>query len=52
MQPGVEYRPITEQELKRTAVYALAISSWSGKRNWPERAKQSPEWQALDERWL
>jgi nitroimidazol reductase NimA-like FMN-containing flavoprotein (pyridoxamine 5'-phosphate oxidase superfamily) len=52
MTPGEEYRPITEQELRRTAVYALSISSWSGKRNWPERAKQSTEWKALDNRWL
>jgi nitroimidazol reductase NimA-like FMN-containing flavoprotein (pyridoxamine 5'-phosphate oxidase superfamily) len=52
MKPGVEYRPITEQELNRTAVYAMSISSWSGKRNWPERAKQSTEWQSLDERLL
>jgi uncharacterized protein len=52
MRPGEEYRLITEPELKRTAVYAISISSWSGKRNWPERAKQSEEWKALDERWL
>jgi uncharacterized protein len=52
MSPGEEYRPITEQELRRTAVYAISISSWSGKRNWPERAKQSTEWKPLDERWL
>ena len=25
-------RPITDQELKRTSVYAIAIDSWSGKR--------------------
>jgi uncharacterized protein len=52
MSPGEEYRPITDQELKRTAVYAISISSWSGKRNWPERAKQSADWKALDPRWL
>ena len=52
MLPGEEYRSITEPELKRTAVYAISISSWSGKRNWPERAKQSTEWKALDARWL
>jgi nitroimidazol reductase NimA-like FMN-containing flavoprotein (pyridoxamine 5'-phosphate oxidase superfamily) len=27
---GQEYRPITDQELKRTSVYAIAIESWSG----------------------
>ena len=52
MSPGEEYRPITEQESKRTAVYAISIASWSGKRNWPENAKQSPEWKALDAHWL
>ena len=52
MSPGEEYRPITEQELRRTAVYIFSITSWSGKRNWPERAKQSTEWKALDARWF
>ncbi len=41
---GKEYRPITDQELKRTSVYAIAIESWSGKRNWPDEADQSAEW--------
>jgi hypothetical protein len=45
---GKEYRPITDQELKRTSVYAIAVDSWSGKRNWPEQAIQSDEWPALD----
>lgn len=44
---GQEYRPITDQELKRTSVYAIAIESWSGKRNWPENADQSEEWPPL-----
>ena len=44
MAPGKEYRPITDPELARTSVYAIAIESWSGKRNWPERAKQI-EWE-------
>lgn len=52
MTPGQEYRPITDQELKRTSVYAIAIDSWSGKRNWHEQADQSQEWPALDEKWL
>ncbi len=47
MQPGKEYRPITDQELKRTSVYAIAIDGWSGKRNWPEEAEQSQEWPLL-----
>lgn len=48
MRPGHEYRPITDQELRRTSVYLIGIDSWSGKRNWPERAEQSDEWPALD----
>ncbi len=52
MTPGVQYRPITDQELKRTAVYAIAVESWSGKRNWPERAKHSPDWTPLGEDWF
>ncbi len=41
---GKEYRPITDQEVKRTSVYAITIESWSGKRNWPDEAEQSDEW--------
>jgi len=33
LQPGQDYRPITEGELERTAVFAIAIDSWSGKRS-------------------
>ena len=47
MQPGQEYRPITDAELKRTSVYAIVIESWSGKRNWPDEAEQSDEWAPL-----
>ena len=47
MTAGKEYRPITDQELKRTSVYAIEIESWSGKRNWPDRAEQSDEWPPL-----
>ena len=35
---------ITDEELARTSVYAIAIDSWSGKENWAERAEQSGEW--------
>ena len=52
MEAGVEYRPITEVELKRTTVYAIEIESWSGKENWKERADQSDEWPALDGKWF
>lgn len=41
---GEDYRPITEKELKRTSVYKIIIESWSGKRNWEEKAEQSDEW--------
>jgi len=32
LRPGRDYRPITDDELKRTAVYCIHIESWSGKR--------------------
>ncbi|GCE07103.1 pyridoxamine 5'-phosphate oxidase family protein [Dictyobacter aurantiacus] len=47
--PGREYRPITDTELLRTSVYAIAIESWSGKENWPDQAGQSDEWPPLPE---
>jgi len=52
MTVGIEYRPITDAELRRTSVYALKIESWSGKRNWPDRAEQSDEWPPLGEGWV
>lgn len=52
MVAGEHYRPITDQELKRTSVYAIAIEGWTGKRNWKESAVQSPDWPALGEEWL
>ena len=47
MTPGQEFRPITDQELKRTSVYAIHIESWSGKRNWQDAADQSDDWPRL-----
>ncbi len=44
---GVEYRPITTQELQRTTVYELRIENWSGKENWSDQAVESPDWPAL-----
>lgn len=44
MEAGVDYRPITDKELRLTSVYAIQIESWSGKRNWPEQAEQNPDW--------
>jgi nitroimidazol reductase NimA-like FMN-containing flavoprotein (pyridoxamine 5'-phosphate oxidase superfamily) len=49
---GEHYRPITENELKRTSVYAISILSWSGKRNWKEQANQGDEWPPLGEEWF
>jgi nitroimidazol reductase NimA-like FMN-containing flavoprotein (pyridoxamine 5'-phosphate oxidase superfamily)/uncharacterized glyoxalase superfamily protein PhnB len=44
MKPGEAYRPITDKELNRTSLYAIEITSWSGKRNWEGQAEQSDEW--------
>jgi nitroimidazol reductase NimA-like FMN-containing flavoprotein (pyridoxamine 5'-phosphate oxidase superfamily) len=52
MEPGEEYRPITDNELKRTSVYAIKIHSWSGKRNWEDQAEQSDKWKPLGDEWL
>jgi hypothetical protein len=52
MVSGEHYRPVTTEELKRTAVYAISIDSWSGKRNWPEQADQGDDWPSLPESWL
>lgn len=32
LRPGRDYRPITDEELERTAVYRMDIECWSGKR--------------------
>lgn len=52
MKPGEHYRPITENELTRTSVYAIKIESWSGKRNWKDRAEQSDQGAPLGEEWV
>ncbi len=44
---GIEYRPITENELARTSVYALGIDTWSGKENWQEAAEMTTDWPPL-----
>lgn len=31
LRPGVDYRPTTDDELRRTAVYRIDIETWSGK---------------------
>jgi len=52
MSAGKEFREITEKELRATSIYVIQIESWSGKENWAERADQSDEWPALDEKWF
>ena len=54
MRSGEDYRPITDNELKRTSVYGIKIESWSGIRNWEERADQAEnnEWTDLDPKWF
>ena len=52
MELGRDYRPATDKELLRTSVYEVSIESWSGKENWKERADQSEEWKALEEKWF
>lgn len=52
MSAGNEYREITDKELRATSVYAIQVEAWSGKENWEERADQSDEWPALDEKWF
>ena len=31
LKPWVDYRPTTDDELKRTAVYRIDVEAWSGK---------------------
>lgn len=52
MSAGREFREITDKELSATSIYTIQIESWSGKENWAERADQSDEWPALDEKWF
>ena len=46
LKPGVDYRPTTDAELKRTAVYRIDIEAWSGKQK--EVAEDFPGAFALD----
>ena len=54
MRSAEDYRPITNNELIRTSVYGIKIESWSGIRNWEERADQAEdnEWPDLDPKWF
>ena len=44
---GQHTRPMTPEDLKRTSVYTLKISHWSGKENWAAQAIQEDGWPAL-----
>jgi hypothetical protein len=49
MRAGVEYRPITDAELRQTSVYAVTIQQWSGKENNKEMTDQIDDWEPLSE---
>lgn len=49
---GETTRPILEADLLRTRVYRLAITHWSGKENWSERAMQEKAWPPLAPEWF
>ena len=46
LRPGVDYRPTTDGELKRTAVYRIDVETWSGKQK--EVAEDFPGAFSLD----
>tara|TARA_B000000557_G_scaffold264545_1_gene270265 strand:- start:1475 stop:2056 length:582 start_codon:yes stop_codon:yes gene_type:complete len=54
MKSGKDYRPITNHELKQTSVYGIKVNSWSGKKNWENKAEQAEEgeWPDLDSKWF
>ncbi len=54
MRPNKDYRDITENELNQTSVYGFKVDSWSGKKNWEEKAEQAEnnEWPDLDPKWF
>jgi nitroimidazol reductase NimA-like FMN-containing flavoprotein (pyridoxamine 5'-phosphate oxidase superfamily) len=37
LRPGKDYRPMTAEEVGKTAVYAIEIEGWSGKQKWVDR---------------
>ncbi len=49
LQFGVDYRPITQEELDQTAVFCIQIESWSGKKNWKEKVHQDTAWKPLNQ---
>ena len=46
---GAEFQPISETDLRRTSVYEIQISEWSGKENWREQAEQVDSWPPLSD---
>jgi nitroimidazol reductase NimA-like FMN-containing flavoprotein (pyridoxamine 5'-phosphate oxidase superfamily) len=46
---GAEFQPISDTDLRRTSVYEIRISEWSGKENWPEQAEQMDGWTPLSD---
>ena len=49
LKPGRDYRPITPEELKRTAVFRVDIDQWSGKQkkveeSFPGAFRYDPSW--------
>ena len=54
MKSGKDYRAITQKELNQTSVYRFKVKSWSGKRNWADKAEQAEnnEWPDLDQKWF
>lgn len=49
MRIGAEFQPISEADLRRTSVYEVQISEWSGKENWPDQADQVDGWPPLSD---
>jgi nitroimidazol reductase NimA-like FMN-containing flavoprotein (pyridoxamine 5'-phosphate oxidase superfamily) len=41
LKPGVDYRPMTSEEISQTAVFALDIETWSAKRKVAEAANRA-----------
>ncbi|WP_027480885.1 pyridoxamine 5'-phosphate oxidase family protein [Deinococcus pimensis] len=44
---GEEIRPIPDEHLRLTSVYAVAVDAWSGKENWKDAADQTDAWPPL-----
>ncbi|MCX8061093.1 MAG: pyridoxamine 5'-phosphate oxidase family protein [Anaerolineales bacterium] len=47
LEPGEDYRPITQDELDQTAVFCIEIESWSGKKNWKEEVHEDSGWKPI-----